>query len=104
VAPGVKPRRYPITRNNSTVLGHYPRSPAWDRWWRLARWADAYTCEPPHHVLNVPCGGPDADGAVYRVRPLKGREERTVPVLVDGVWCWEYRTTQPPPPAADKDA
>ncbi|HMI94458.1 MAG TPA: hypothetical protein VK509_23960 [Polyangiales bacterium] len=87
---------HPITRNNCMVLGHDPRRPAWDRWWREALWDQALPCKPePTYVLNVPCGGADADGAWYRVRPLPKYQGRARVVRrEDGVWCWSY--AQPP--------
>jgi hypothetical protein len=94
------PRRAPISRRNSTVLGYDARSKGWDRWWRDARWDAAVPTQPESSCLNVPV--PDADSgpgeqsldqrAWYRVRPKRAGG---VPVRVDGVWFWEYRGKEP---------
>jgi hypothetical protein len=89
------PRRYPITRRNSTALGYDARGKTWERWWRDARWDKAVPTPGVSEsaCLNVPC--PDwhgefriRDRAWYRVRPKREGKRRAV--RIKGVWHWEY--------------
>jgi hypothetical protein len=72
------------TRNNSTVSGHNARAKFWAQWWADALWNQAIPTQQTASALHVPCGGPDAGGAIYRVRPIWQPGDR---LWVRETWC-----------------
>jgi hypothetical protein len=88
-------RTFPITPNNSSVLGYSAASPAWRKWWqRTAWWSRAFPTRGGKAPLHVPLRGELWDGAAYRVRPTLKRVQHDIGSVrverVRGRWCWIY--------------